>query len=825
MLRRLRNAYWSDEAPTVATGVLAVGTSLLFCIGLVLIFHARANSQADQLRQAVSKIQEGATNLKALNVEGDSSFKGDVSAEQAVDVGGELNVEGDASFAGSLVSDSLETIGDAKIGGALDVQSATTIENKLNVVGAVTIQDTLDVNGKVTIQDSLNLVGEMAITGGLQANGSATLTDLDVSGRSTFRRTLDVGGEASIGGAMQVFGAANLAELLVDGTTGLKSTLTVSGNTTLEGDLTVGNGVPGTPQPATVLQDALTVEGSTLLRGVLDVAGFASFKDDVEVFGQTQLQGDLIVGTSVVGAAQPTVELNGALDVVGATEFNSTLEVYGAVLFRSTLEVDGATTLEALTVTSATTFDGGLTVNDVATFNSTITVSGAATFTDDLTVCTVGIPCTATISGSLTVGDPSNPTDATFNGGLVVAGGASLTGDFSVEGATNINGTVSIAGYGEFGDVTIAHVVNGQAGFSGNLVVDGITTFKDGVLGEVSIGAAAFGAWQYENPPLSTGALAYRAGVSWLTTPGYTGDMGDAAGNCGAGKHIRITEIRAGLVSLASCALDSSGATNYDLAEKFPSNQTLEAGEVVSIDPSNAEYVVRSAGANDKLAIGVISTAPGYTLGEGGPGYPVALAGRVPVKVTAEGGAIAPGDYLTSSSTPGHAKKAGPGDKSIGQALAAFSGSTGTVIMFVNTAGGTLPAQEFVQGTQSPTQGGSAQFADLNVSGHTKLATLEVTGLATIKDLTVTGATTVADLTINGHIIGNDDTRGAVVIKQGETKATRTFTKAYQKQPVVVASPISQAVPYKVMPSKEGFELIITAPAAEDLTFNFLVQE
>jgi hypothetical protein len=37
---------------------------------------------------------------------------------------------------------------------------------------------------------------------------------------------------------------------------------------------------------------------------------------------------------------------------------------------------------------------------------------------------------------------------------------------------------------------------------------------------------------------------------------------------------------------------------------------------------------------------------------------PLAIAGIVPVKVTDEGGPIAPGDALTSSSTPGHAMKA-----------------------------------------------------------------------------------------------------------------------------------------------------------------------
>ncbi len=39
------------------------------------------------------------------------------------------------------------------------------------------------------------------------------------------------------------------------------------------------------------------------------------------------------------------------------------------------------------------------------------------------------------------------------------------------------------------------------------------------------------------------------------------------------------------------------------------------------------------------------------------PAARLALTGRVPVKVTAENGAIQPGDMLTTSSVPGHAMK------------------------------------------------------------------------------------------------------------------------------------------------------------------------
>ena len=51
---------------------------------------------------------------------------------------------------------------------------------------------------------------------------------------------------------------------------------------------------------------------------------------------------------------------------------------------------------------------------------------------------------------------------------------------------------------------------------------------------------------------------------------------------------------------------------------------------------------------------------------------PVVLSGIVPCKVTVENGSIKPGDLLVSSSTPGHAMKAGnnpPAGTVIGKAV------------------------------------------------------------------------------------------------------------------------------------------------------------
>jgi len=87
---------------------------------------------------------------------------------------------------------------------------------------------------------------------------------------------------------------------------------------------------------------------------------------------------------------------------------------------------------------------------------------------------------------------------------------------------------------------------------------------------------------------------------------------------------------------------------------------------------------------------GVISTNPGASLGAVDPagaentGPQLALVGTVPVKVSAENGAIRPGDLLVASSTPGHAMRApanpAPGTV-IGKALGNLESGTGIIQM------------------------------------------------------------------------------------------------------------------------------------------------
>jgi hypothetical protein len=132
--------------------------------------------------------------------------------------------------------------------------------------------------------------------------------------------------------------------------------------------------------------------------------------------------------------------------------------------------------------------------------------------------------------------------------------------------------------------------------------------------------------------------------------------------------------------------LNVVGATTHtrsDIAEVYHSDADLQPGDVVGLDP-DSDRIVRSRAAEDAGVIGIVSTLPacllnandpvldptpveGPTPPAGGPapaggprGYPVALCGRVPCKVTDQNGPIRRGDMLTASSVPGRAMRALP---------------------------------------------------------------------------------------------------------------------------------------------------------------------
>ena len=140
----------------------------------------------------------------------------------------------------------------------------------------------------------------------------------------------------------------------------------------------------------------------------------------------------------------------------------------------------------------------------------------------------------------------------------------------------------------------------------------------------------------------------------------------------------------------------TSGCIDY--AESFPSSDpTLEAGEVVSLDLNNPSYIVRAT--SSSAVLGIVSTSPAalidgnaFKTGAGAqnrePGsFPIALAGRVPLKISLENGDIQAGDHLSvSASKPGFAVKAVTPGMTVGIALESASSSNRSdkILVFVN---------------------------------------------------------------------------------------------------------------------------------------------
>ena len=119
----------------------------------------------------------------------------------------------------------------------------------------------------------------------------------------------------------------------------------------------------------------------------------------------------------------------------------------------------------------------------------------------------------------------------------------------------------------------------------------------------------------------------------------------------------------------------SEVAAASDVAEIYPTFSTsLDSGDIVTQDPLLLNGIKLSTSANDSKTVGVVSTKPAQIVGgatTGQNGVPVALAGRVPVKVTTLNGNIASGSAITTSHLSGTGMKQTQSGTIIGRALEA----------------------------------------------------------------------------------------------------------------------------------------------------------
>jgi site-specific recombinase XerD/cytoskeletal protein CcmA (bactofilin family) len=409
-------------------------------------------------------------------------------------------------------------------------------------------------------------------------------------------------------------------------------------------------------------------------------------------------------------------------------------------------------------------------------------------------------------SGYATFGAPSN--------GLLVEGRVGIGTTSTAQSRVNISAgseggidSVSSGGIGLWGSSDTNYGVYGRGTSTGSIGVYGNNSSTGyGVYGYSSSGTGAyFGTGSTYGMIVASG----RAGIG-TATPNYQldvqggdinvsgvyrkgGTAGTSFGTCGAARPIVGANVSGGILTAGAC-----GSNDVDYSENYLSSQNLEPGDVVAIDSNQTGSVIRTTQPGQKETIGIISTVPGLVIGPE-DGYPVALSGIVPVKINLEGGPIAAGDPLTTSSAPGIAKRANSTGFIIGKAIEAYDGtasssatvelynqrseqllgtpvpqlpeSVGKIIAFINISWydpyGTLTDTGDLQiVASSSTLSGSIAYSLQTTAGETinrvgafsqaLVASLQ-TGLTTAKQLIAESANltsaTIGNLSIGGKLI------------------------------------------------------------------------
>jgi hypothetical protein len=219
--------------------------------------------------------------------------------------------------------------------------------------------------------------------------------------------------------------------------------------------------------------------------------------------------------------------------------------------------------------------------------------------------------------------------------------------------------------------------------------VYGLSSAGIGVYGRTGTGGAS-GYFSATNPSTATVVMVNQgtSSVLRLINGGASDGSGgghfiEAVNNDGQDVQFRVT---------TSGTVETDGNYNTpaaDFAEMLPAVAGVEPGDVLVIGADGR--LTRSTAPYQATVVGVYSTEPGFVGGRDMDGnaaedVPLAIVGVVPVKVSAENGAIQPGDLLVASATPAHAMRAGdnpPNGTVIGKALGSLAEGTGVIQMLV----------------------------------------------------------------------------------------------------------------------------------------------
>ena len=572
-------------------------------------------------------------------------------------------VYGNVQFGSQLLSNT--TVSTSKTTGALIVAGGVGVGGNVyatafngNLSGTVANVARMSVSGTVS--------GNLIVDGEIHSGGFQVLTTSNIGAGTPYTGGI-VTGNTVFASATRSTTTTTGAVVVPNGGMGVGGNITVGGNL-------VAVGVVGPYYGAiqTAAQPNITSLGTLSSLNVGSVSATSIGATDISVSNSISMS-----GATITNLLSLTVVGNVSVGNVSAAKGTFT-SVEGTLLTAGQTNITTVGTLNGLTVNST-----GLRVNGTiiaATINAGTIGNASANIVGTIgTAAQTNITSVGTLTG-LTVGASGlrvngTITATTLNAGTIGNTSASIVGTISTAVQTNItqvgtlNGlTINSSGLIVNGTIQAPTIGNSGAVLTGTLSTAAQTNITSvGTLSSLTVsGNASTG-----NVSGTKGTFTSVSGTLLTAAQSGITSVGTLTGLTVSGAIVPSSNVTVNIGSTGAWFNNIYGvaiqAQSADLAEHYEAESAYAPGTVV-VFGGTAEITTTNEMGDERVA-GAISTDPAYLMNAANPGVPVALRGRVPVKVM---GPVNKGDSLVTSSIPGYAVSVGR-DRAYGQAVFAKS--------------------------------------------------------------------------------------------------------------------------------------------------------
>jgi len=617
--------------------------------------------------------------------------------------------------------------------GSFIIGSADMSEADLELIdgltaGTVAASKAVTVDANKDVSSFRNLTATGAITGGSFVIGSADISEAELetidgvtAGTASASKALVLDGSSDISGINDI-GAAGLTlsdltdnRIVIAGTSGL---LEDDANFTFDGTTFTVGGADSTVFSASVA-GVVNIDGAATVDGLASLDGGINTNDDFTVDTDGNVVG-VAATFSGLTSADGGIDVNGANFAVSTAGIVTTVEDIRITADNKQLEIGAGTDFTIGhdgTDTTITNSTGILAINGAA--SSAIRVNEAGADVDFVVEGDTNTALFVVDAGSDTVavggaasGDSAFQVNST--GAMLLPHGDTtarnaLSGEtgmfrfnttindlefYNNSGWTTVSVDYTVATSQTFSgdDSTTAFTLSSLTG-SDSYTTAGVLVMLNGVVQQPTEVYGVSGTTLTFTTAPATGDLIE---VRKFTTASSINAMSDADGDT----QIQVEEsadediIRFDIAGSQIARIESTGiildsgktfqgtatsAQYADLAEMYASDEEVEVGTVVHFVGEG------KVGACDmdacRSVAGVVSTDPAYLMNSAQDGVALALAGRVPTKVT---GPVAAGDLMVSAGNGMARAEANPAlGTVIGKAIEANEGGEGVIEVLV----------------------------------------------------------------------------------------------------------------------------------------------